>query len=153
MISTSKDGELMARLVRLLGGKTSRGSSTRGGVSALRGILRLVKAGYRPSVAVDGPKGPIHKVKPGIFELAKILQLPIYPMGISVTDRWSFPRSWNQTYLPKFFSQVVIFFGDPMPPSARDSDPRDPAVALDLEMRLMAARDRAKDSTLVVRRI
>ena len=62
MISTSADGEIMDRVVRLLGATTSRGSSTRGGVSALRGILRLAQEGRSPSVAVDGPKGPRHKV-------------------------------------------------------------------------------------------
>jgi lysophospholipid acyltransferase (LPLAT)-like uncharacterized protein len=67
MTSTSKDGELVNTIVRWFGGATSRGSSTRGGVGALKGLIRLMQKGFNASIAVDGPKGPIHKVKPGIF--------------------------------------------------------------------------------------
>ena len=145
MVSTSKDGELMMRLVELLGGKTSRGSSTRGGFTALRGILKLVKQGFRPSVAVDGPKGPLYKVKPGVFELSKLLDVPIYPMGIYASNSWHFPRSWNQTYLPKFFAQVIVVFADPMPAPTMDTDPREVALASELETRLMRARNEARE--------
>src|ERR1700692_3014084 len=62
MTSTSKDGQLIDFVIRRLGGATSRGSSTRGAVGALKGLVRLVRQGYRASMAVDGPKGPLHKV-------------------------------------------------------------------------------------------
>src|SRR2546430_3297046 len=59
MTSQSKDGELMDFVLRKLGFKTSRGSSTRGAVSALKGLVRISKSGYIPMFPVDGPKGPI----------------------------------------------------------------------------------------------
>lgn len=65
--STSVDGDLMASLVGLMNGKVVRGSSTRGGAGALKGLMRLVRAGHNSSFAVDGPKGPIYKVKPGVL--------------------------------------------------------------------------------------
>ena len=45
MVSTSRDGDIMARSLALLGIKSSRGSSTRGGVSALVGMF----FGYYPA--------------------------------------------------------------------------------------------------------
>jgi lysophospholipid acyltransferase (LPLAT)-like uncharacterized protein len=55
IISTSKDGDFVATMSHLLGAKTTRGSTTRGGASALKGMLRLAKQGWRPAIAIDGP--------------------------------------------------------------------------------------------------
>jgi lysophospholipid acyltransferase (LPLAT)-like uncharacterized protein len=106
--STSKDGEIMNSLIYLQKGVTSRGSSTRGGVSALKGLIRLVRGGRNCSFAVDGPKGPIYKVKPGIFEMSRLLQAPIYYAGVSCDSAWKFEKSWNKTFVPKPFSRVFI---------------------------------------------
>ena len=87
--STSKDGELMNTVIRLLGGVTTRGSSTRGGTSALKGLLRRLKTGgHNCSLAVDGPKGPLHQVKPGVFEVSRLVQAPIYVPGITCDSCW-----------------------------------------------------------------
>src|SRR5947199_10015401 len=50
MTSTSKDGQLIDFVIRRLGGATTRGSSTRGAVQALKGLVRLVPHGYRASL-------------------------------------------------------------------------------------------------------
>ena len=91
MISTSKDGELVNIVYRLLGGTASRGSSTRGGVSALKGLIELSKKGNSCNVSVDGPKGPLHEVKPGIFELSRVLKTKIFAGArrISISTRCS----------------------------------------------------------------
>ncbi len=59
--SQSKDGELMAKVLKWLGAKTSRGSSSRGGVQALKRSFAFGKRWGNCSFAVDGPKGPLHK--------------------------------------------------------------------------------------------
>src|SRR5262245_2376692 len=62
MTSTSKDGQLIDFAIRKFGGATSKGSSTRGGIGALKGLVRLMtKNGRNASMAVDGPKGPLHE--------------------------------------------------------------------------------------------
>ncbi len=143
MISTSQDGEMMNTIYTLLGGKTSRGSSTRGGVSALRGLLALLKNGSNCNIAVDGPKGPIHQVKPGVFEISRILKSEIYASGVYCESAWRFPRSWNQTYFPKPFSKISICWVGPAPQVEKASDPRDPALAEALQNQLFAARQQA----------
>lgn len=141
--SQSKDGELMAKVLKWMGAKTSRGSSTRGGVQALKGLLRLLKDGGNCSFAVDGPKGPLHKVKPGVFELSRMVNAPIYAVGVAVDRAIHFPRSWNKTFLPKPFAKVVIYWLGPLPAVSRDVDPRNPDLALELEALLHRARQEA----------
>lgn len=138
--SQSKDGELMAKVLQWLGARTSRGSSTRGGVQALKGLLRLVKDGGNCSFAVDGPKGPIYKVKPGVFELSRMIRGSIYAAGVATDRAIYFPKSWNKTYLPKPFAKVIIYWSGPMKPIDREMDPRNPDFALELETLLQQAR-------------
>lgn len=116
MTSTSQDGSLVDSVIHRLGGVTSRGSSTRGGVGALKGLIRLCKKGRNASMAVDGPKGPIYQVKPGVLEVSHILQAPIAPMGVYAPHSILFPRSWNKTFMPRPFSRVTVFFGFPIGP-------------------------------------
>ncbi len=144
MTSTSKDGELMTWIVSKLGGASSRGSSTRGGVSALKGMLRLLKTGqYNSSVAVDGPKGPIYRVKPGIFEVSRLAETPIYWAGVSADKYFLFERAWNKAFLPKPFARVYIRWHGPMEAISREQDPKDPALAIALQDRLNAAKHQA----------
>jgi lysophospholipid acyltransferase (LPLAT)-like uncharacterized protein len=143
--STSTDGEIMNTALRLFGALTSRGSSTRGGASALRALIRLLKTNRRnSSFAVDGPRGPIHQVKPGVFEVSRLMQVPIYPGGVACDRMWSFPKSWNKTYLPKPFARVVIFWGDELAPVCPDEDPRSPKLSERLENALHYAASLAQ---------
>lgn len=139
MVSTSKDGEIMANVVRLMGARTSRGSSTRGGASALKGILRLSREGWRPSIAVDGPKGPLHKVKPGVFEISKLTGGTIYPLTAACDRGFVFKKAWNKAYLPLPFARLQIVWGAGLPAVPRSADSRDSQLALDLERALADA--------------
>lgn len=141
--STSKDGEMMTAVIRLLGGKTSRGSSTRGGASALRGLIQYSKDGSNSSFAVDGPKGPLHEVKPGVFELSRLMKSEIFSAGILCDRAWHFPKSWNKAYLPKPFAQVRVVWLGPFGPITKTEDPRSPELAKALQNQLFAARQQA----------
>jgi len=127
--STSKDGEMMNLVLQMLGGKTSRGSSTRGGVGALKGLIKLAKQGHNSSFAVDGPKGPLHKVKPGVFELSRLMAGSIFVAGVSCDRKWVFEKAWNKAYLPKPFAKIHIVWRGPFGPVTKDIDPRDEALA------------------------
>jgi lysophospholipid acyltransferase (LPLAT)-like uncharacterized protein len=143
MTSTSKDGEMLDRIVRLMGVRTSRGSSTRGGVSALKGLIDLAKQGPVPVVAVDGPKGPFHKVKPGIFQIAKMLDAVVVPLGFHATRIKIFEKAWNKARLPLPFSKVIVVWGEPFSLKSED-DPRDQNLAQSLEVQLAAAEQEAR---------
>jgi lysophospholipid acyltransferase (LPLAT)-like uncharacterized protein len=145
MSSTSKDGELMNSILGHMGIKTSRGSSTRGGARALIGLIRWAKEGWTPAIPVDGPKGPIYKVKPGIFDLAKRLDAAIIPAGMWCSNRILFKKSWNQTYLPLPFSKVHLRWGPPMRLLDVELDSRDQVLAERLEAALNSAREVAAE--------
>ncbi len=143
MSSQSKDGQMMSVILRLLGAKTTAGSSTRGGVGGLKGLIRLMRDGHSCSFAVDGPKGPIYKVKPGVFELSRLSDSPIYYCGVSVDRAIYFPKAWNKTFFPKPFAKIVIQWHGPLPPTTKDQDPRDPKLAEQLETLLHSAKEQA----------
>jgi lysophospholipid acyltransferase (LPLAT)-like uncharacterized protein len=133
MVSTSKDGTLMNTILRLQGATTTRGSSTRGGMSALKGLVKLIKAGRTCSFAIDAPKGPLHKVKPGVFEMSRLTHSPIFAAGVVADRAWRFEKSWDKTVFPKPFAKVTILWSGPYPATTRDQDPHSPELAAHLE--------------------
>ncbi len=145
IVSTSKDGEMMNRLVIWMGGATSRGSSTRGGVGALKGLFRLIQSGWNCSFAVDGPKGPIYRAKPGVFEVSKRMEIPIYTVGVHCDRAFHFPKSWNKTYLPKPFAKITVVWLGPWGPVLENQDPKSQDLALSLEDQLVRARKDASN--------
>jgi hypothetical protein len=110
MISQSRDGALIARIVDLLGWRPVRGSSSRGGKEALRQLKELAGDGYRIGHIVDGPKGPPEVVKAGLLTMAQVTGLPILPTITSAQRQWVF-KSWDRFMLPKPFSRMIIRFG------------------------------------------
>lgn len=118
MTSTSTDGQIMDGVIRRLGGVTARGSSSRGGKAALKGLVRLCREGRNASVAVDGPRGPLHEVKPGVFQIARLTDGVVVPVGQAASKRHVFENSWNKAKLPWPFARVVIYFGPAQAPSA-----------------------------------
>ena len=140
MVSTSKDGSFMDFVVKRLGGNTSRGSSTRGGVQALKGLIGLMKRGYPAAIAVDGPKGPIYKVKPGVFELSRLGKAEIYTLTSIAPKAKHFPKAWNKTYLPYPFSPVYILIEKAFSPLTKDQNPKDPKLAEELEKKLFDSK-------------
>ncbi len=143
MTSTSKDGEIMTTVLRLMGIRVSRGSSTRGGASALRGLIQLCKNGSNATFAVDGPRGPIYEPKPGVFEFSRLLKSSIYVGGVHCENAWLFPRAWNKTFLPKPFAKVIVVWSKALDPVTKDQDPRSPDLAKALQNQLFAARQHA----------
>jgi lysophospholipid acyltransferase (LPLAT)-like uncharacterized protein len=114
VISESKDGELVAVTCEKFGYRPSRGSSTRGGKKALLEIIKNVRAGLYGAMAVDGPKGPVYQVKPGVIEIARQCGCPILPTSAYSNSMWVFQKSWDKFRLPKPFSKIVLVIGEPI---------------------------------------
>ncbi|WDP88427.1 MAG: lysophospholipid acyltransferase family protein [Desulfobacter sp.] len=110
MISRSRDGEMAARAVNILGWHAVRGSSSKGGKEALAQIKALTQQGYKVGHIVDGPQGPFGTVKPGLISIAQHAGLSILPTITSGQNRWVF-NSWDRFMVPKPFSRVIIRFG------------------------------------------
>ena len=113
MISQSRDGELGARLAERLGVVPVRGSSTRGGTTALAAILKALKRYPAVIHIVDGPTGPKGIVKPGLISMAQVSGAVILPVIVSATKAWTL-HSWDRFLIPKPFSEVTIEWGQPL---------------------------------------
>lgn len=114
LVSLSNDGELIARIMRLLGFECFRGSSSRGGARGLLGLIRYVREGGRACVTVDGPRGPRHEVKPGVVEIARKTGAPIVPIRAYADRAWVFGKAWSQSRIPKPFSKVTVVCDTPI---------------------------------------
>ena len=113
MISRSRDGAIIAAVARQTGWKTVRGSSSRGGKSALRSMIRHLKYSRLAAHILDGPTGPIGVVKAGAIRLAHAAQATIVPFSVSA-NRAHYFNSWDRFMLPLPFSRVTLRFGDPV---------------------------------------
>ncbi len=111
LISNSKDGQILASVIEYLGYQTIRGSSHRGGVAGLLAGMRKVMEGHKLSIAVDGPRGPIYKVKDGITTISDKVKRPIVPLRTYPVRRFIFKKSWNKAALPMPFTKIVLKIG------------------------------------------
>ena len=87
LISQHQDGEIIARVVERFGFRAVRGSSTRGGVEALRELIRLGRSGVDLVVTPDGPNGPPQVAKMGVIQLARASRLPIIPLAFGCSKK------------------------------------------------------------------
>lgn len=137
MTSQSADGKMMKKFLNLMGYSCVEGSSSRGGAKALLQLIEVLKEKNASAVmAVDGPKGPIYKVKEGIIMLSKHTGLPILPVTVEAKDPFIFTKSWNKAILPKPFSKIIIKFSEPLFVDKNASKDEIKDLALTLESRL-----------------
>jgi lysophospholipid acyltransferase (LPLAT)-like uncharacterized protein len=122
LISEHRDGEYIARVVQRWGYGTVRGSSTRGGTGALRGLLHNVRSGHSVVVTPDGPQGPRERIKLGALMIAQLSGAPVIPVATGADRSWFFEGGWDRFQVPKPFSRVHILYGEPIhiPRGARE---------------------------------
>jgi len=111
LISQSKDGQMLASAVEHMGYQTVRGSSHRGGVAGLLAGMKKVIEGHKMTIAVDGPKGPIYKVKEGITAVSEKSKRPIVPVRGYPKHKFVFKKSWNKATLPYPFTKIKLKIG------------------------------------------
>lgn len=114
MSSLSADGEIQSGILRRFGYEVVRGSSSRGGARALVEMLRKIREGYAAFFAVDGPRGPLHDVKPGVIYLAEKTGGAIIPVSARAERYTTLTKSWDKYMLPHPFSRAVIIYGNPL---------------------------------------
>jgi lysophospholipid acyltransferase (LPLAT)-like uncharacterized protein len=141
MVSEHRDGAMIAGVLERLGYETTRGSTTRGGVRALLGLIRALKTGQPGGVTPDGPRGPRHSYQEGILAAARRANAPIVSIGVSVNRAWRL-KSWDQFTIPKPFATISFAYSDPMTVAEGDDVTRFSAALHDAAARAAAALDR-----------
>lgn len=113
MVSASKDGEYIARILKVMGCEVVRGSRSKGGLGALKDMLFSLAKGLDAAIVADGSKGPARTVQAGVIMLSSKSGSPILPVAWAA-DRYIAFRSWDRTVLPKPFARISIWYGEPM---------------------------------------
>ncbi|AMV72672.1 lysophospholipid acyltransferase family protein [Desulfuromonas carbonis] len=113
LISASRDGELLTRTLKHFGLGTVRGSSSRGGREAFREMVELGRQDFDLGITPDGPKGPRHRIKPGVGELARITGRPVIPLAFACSRGHRF-ASWDRFLLPYPFSRAIFRYAAPV---------------------------------------
>jgi lysophospholipid acyltransferase (LPLAT)-like uncharacterized protein len=111
--SRSFDGEYIARIIERFGFVAVRGSSSRGGSSALLGMNRVLASGHIAAFTIDGPRGPRYVAKPGPVMLARMSGVPILCFYLAVERPW-IVRSWDLMMIPRPFSRVHVRWTKPI---------------------------------------
>lgn len=104
LVSQHGDGEMIARIMARFGVGAVRGSSTRGGTSALRS---MIGATHESNIGItpDGPVGPRYEIKDGVVSLAALSGLPVFWVSWSSDRVWIF-KSWDRFLLPKPYARL-----------------------------------------------
>ena len=112
--SKHHDGRIMAKVQRLFGLRPIYGSTSDGGLSVLRGGLRVLADGrYSLCISPDGPGGPSLRVQDGTLYFAKMSGAPIIPVCYSASRCW-FMNNWDKYMVVKPFSRVKCVVGNPV---------------------------------------
>ena len=104
LLSRHRDAEVLSRVAYHLGFDFVRGSTNRGGVAALRELLRR-SGRMHLTITPDGPRGPRRHLAPGAVFLASRLGLPLVVMGFGYDRPWRF-NSWDRFALPRPYSRA-----------------------------------------------
>jgi len=120
MTSRSRDGGLVGGYVRRFGLDVVRGSSSRGGVTALRALVTAVRAGRDVALVPDGPRGPRGQLGPGVVALAGLTGAPVVPVGFAARPANRL-ATWDAFLVPAPFARAAVVFGAATT-IARDAD-------------------------------
>ncbi len=107
IVSPSRDGELISRILKLLGFKVFRGDTKEKGSKALIELINYCKKGFEIAITPDGPKGPRRKAKKGVFLIIKKTNLSVLAVRITCKKAFRF-SSWDRFMLPYPFAKIEI---------------------------------------------
>lgn len=113
LISAHRDGRIIAGAMTYFGIETIAGSTSRGGSSALREMLKRLREGGCVGITPDGPRGPAMTVSTGTVDIARVAGVPIVPVTYATSRRREL-ATWDRFHLALPFGRGVFLFGEPI---------------------------------------
>jgi lysophospholipid acyltransferase (LPLAT)-like uncharacterized protein len=110
MVSASRDGGMLARILELFEIQPVRGSTSRRGPQALRELTGWAERGHDLAITPDGPRGPAYKVQEGVISLAQLTGFPIVPVTLNLNWKLKLP-SWDRFQMPLPFGRCEVRTG------------------------------------------
>lgn len=121
LLSRHHDADILARVAVLMGFGVVRGSTFKGGSTALRELAGRADD-ENLTITPDGPRGPRRRLAPGCVFLASTLGLPIVAMGLGYERPWRL-GTWDRFAIPRPFSRARAVVSRPIRvPSRLDRD-------------------------------
>lgn len=116
--SQSFRGKIIASICRAFGYAPSLLPSGRQGYHHMRKVLRDKRHDIDQSmlvgIAVDGPLGPRHRVKPGALHIAARIGALVMPIHVTSHPNWTIRRRWDRFKIPLPFAHVKLQVGPPI---------------------------------------
>ena len=140
MVSASKDGGLLARVLELHGIQPVRGSTSRRGRQALLELVTWAERSHDLAITPDGPRGPCYTVQDGVISLAQLTGLPIIPVAYHLV--WKIHlRSWDRFQIPLPFTKCYMSFAPAIRVPREASEEEREKLRRELEDRLKSVTD------------
>jgi hypothetical protein len=144
LISKSKDGDLLEKILKHWRYNVVRGSSSKGGDVALGIMVDVARNNESVVITPDGPRGPLNKMKAGAVITAKKSKAPLILVGIGYNKK-RILKSWDKFEIPKFFSLVNAVYSDPVYISSDLSFADTSEVILSCERKLIELQAQANN--------
>ncbi len=112
IISNHFDGEMIAKCMKFFGFESIRGSSSKGGIKALKESFKKIDLGYSIAITPDGPRGPRHSIADGVVAIAQKKGLNIIAFDYKASSFWQL-NSWDKFIIPKPFSTLDFYASEP----------------------------------------
>ncbi len=137
LVSASRDGGMLARVLELFGVVPVRGSSSRRGPQALRELVSAAEQCCDLAITPDGPRGPCYVVQEGIVSLAQLTGMTIVPVSYHLSCKWRL-KSWDRFQVPLPFARCEVRLGPPLRIPREANDEERERLRVELEVRMKA---------------
>lgn len=113
--SRSFRGKVIASICCAFGYAPSLLPPGRQGYNHMRKVLSEKQENARHSaligIAVDGPLGPRHTVKPGALHMAARIGAVVMPISVTSHPNWTIKQRWDRFKIPLPFARVTLRVG------------------------------------------
>ncbi len=113
LVSRSSDGGYLAGVAQKWAYNVLRGSSSAGGSSALKGLIRVLQGGGEAALAPDGPRGPACRVKPGAVLAARRTGAYVVAVAAWPSGGWR-AGSWDGMVVPYPLARIRVAYSRPV---------------------------------------
>ena len=136
LVSASKDGAFLARILEWFRVQPVRGSTSRRGAQAMLELTTWAERGHDLTITPDGPRGPCYQIQDGITSLAQLTGLPIVPVTMNLNWKISV-KSWDRFQIPLPFARCEVCVGKAVrvPQNASDAEREELRRQLETELR------------------
>lgn len=112
----SNKGDDLAFCVRFFGYRDFGVTDNSADKVSIKGTIQFIKylqQGHDGNIALDGPNGPYHQPKPGVFQIAEKANMLILPVGVWYSRKIVLKKRWDKYQWPLPFSSWRLEVGEP----------------------------------------